>query len=124
MTIQECYQKLGGDYEEVAQRLFNPKLVRRFIEKFLDDKSYEELCGALRDGRREDAFRAAHTLKGVCQNLGLSTLIRSAEKLTEALRPGREQNAGNTEELFRAVERDYGETVSVIRAFLASEETI
>lgn len=122
MTIQECYEKLGGSYDEVVQRLFSPKLVRKFIEKFLSDKSYEELRGALQDGRHEDAFRAAHTLKGVCQNLGLTRLAGSSSALTEALRPGQAQSVEDCGALFGAVERDYGETVDAIRAFLAAEE--
>lgn len=36
----------------------------------------------------ESAFRAAHTLKGVAQNLGFDALYRAASALTEHLRGG------------------------------------
>ena len=44
MTIQECYQKLGGDFAAVEARLPSVSLVVRFITKFLNDSSFSELC--------------------------------------------------------------------------------
>ena len=43
MTIEECYQELGGNYAEVCTRLPSPRLVEKFVGKFLDDRSYETL---------------------------------------------------------------------------------
>ena len=76
MAIQECYQQLGGDYATLKTRLPSDSLIKRFITKFLDDSSYSELCCALEEGQREEAFRAAHTLKGVCANLGFGKPLR------------------------------------------------
>ena len=45
--------------------------VRRFALKFLQDDSFPNLKKALEAQDAPTAFRAAHTLKGVCQNLGL-----------------------------------------------------
>ena len=50
MTIQECYQKLGGDYAQVEKRLPGIHLIRKFIAKFQDDGSYPELCRAMEQG--------------------------------------------------------------------------
>ena len=72
MTIQECYQELGGDFAQVEKRLPSVSLIERFITKFLDDGSFSELCHAMQEGQREAAFRAAHTLKGVSANLSLA----------------------------------------------------
>ena len=74
MTIQECYQKIGGDYEAVLKRLMSPNLVRKFIGKFLEDDSYQKLCEEMDAGNREEAFRAAHTLKAYVEILGLRGL--------------------------------------------------
>lgn len=87
MTIQECYQNLGGDYAQVETRLPSVSLVKRFITKFLDDGSFSELCRTMESGQRAEAFRAAHTLKGVCANLCFDRLLASASQLTELLRP-------------------------------------
>lgn len=60
MTIHECYQKLGGDFAKVEKRLPSVSLVTKFITKFLDDSSFSDLCRAMQEGQREEAFRAAH----------------------------------------------------------------
>ena len=44
MTIEECYQELGGSYAEVCTRLPSPRLVEKFAAKFLEDQSFETLC--------------------------------------------------------------------------------
>ena len=88
MTLQECYAAMGGDYEGVMGRLRSERMVQKFVLRFLDDKSYELLCGAMESGNYEEAFRAAHTIKGVCQNLSFTMLGRSSSALSEALRGG------------------------------------
>ena len=121
MTIQECYQKLGGEFAQVEKRLPSVGLVRKFIVKFLDDDSYSNLCLAMQNGQREEAFRAAHTLKGVSANLGFSRLLASAGELTELLRAETESIPGRAAALLEEVKQDYELTVSVIRAYLESE---
>ena len=121
MTIQECYQKLGGEFAQVEKRLPSVGLVRKFIVKFLDDDSYSKLCLAMQNGQREEAFRAAHTLKGVSANLGFSRLLASAGELTERLRAETESIPGRAAALLEEVKQDYELTVSVIRAYLESE---
>ncbi|MBP3508818.1 Hpt domain-containing protein [Oscillibacter sp.] len=122
MTIQECYQALGGNYDDVVKRLLNFSLVKRFITKFLQDDSFEKLSASIRDGRREEAFRAAHTLKGVCQNLGFGKLLASTEKLTELLRPETDVVPEGAAALLEEVTRDYAETTTAIRTYLETPE--
>ena len=50
MTIQECYAALGGDYEEVLNRLYSEALVRKFIGKFSSDPSFQLLSDSLKAG--------------------------------------------------------------------------
>ncbi len=38
--------------------------IKKFVLKFLDDNSYANLKEAIAAGNVEEAFRAAHTLKG------------------------------------------------------------
>ena len=74
MTMQECYKAIGGNYEAVLGRLHSEALIQRFTLKFLEDQSYLQLKQALENKNYEDAFRSAHTLKGVCQNLSFDRL--------------------------------------------------
>lgn len=47
MTIQECYEAIGGNYEDVLRRLRSEVLIRKFTLKFLEDQSYSLLKQAL-----------------------------------------------------------------------------
>lgn len=116
MTLKECYAALGGDYEEAMGRLRSERLVQKFVLKFLDDGSYDLLCASLEAGDRGEAFRAAHTIKGVCANLAFNTLLESSEQLTEALREGHPPRPDEGE-LAERVKEDYARTVQAIRAF-------
>ena len=122
MTIQECYQKLGGEFAQVEKRLPSVSLVRKFIIKFLDDDSYSKLCLAVQNGQREEAFRAAHTLKGVCGNLSLDKLYHSASELTELLRPEADAISLEAAALFETVKLDYDLTALTIRTYLDAAE--
>ena len=121
MTIQECYQKLGGDYAQVEKRLPGIHLIRRFIAKFLDDGSYPELCRAMEQGQTEEAFRAAHTLKGVSANLGFDRLTASSGELTELLRGRTDGIPTEAVPLLDMVRQDYDLKADAIRAYLNSD---
>ena len=69
MTLEQVYAAIGGDYKGVMERLPSADFVRRFALKFLQDDSFPNLKKALEEKDAPTAFRAAHTLKGVCQNL-------------------------------------------------------
>ena len=112
MTLQECYQSLEGDFDDVLGRLRSEKLVQKFVLKFLNDKSYELLCSSLEAENYEEAFRASHTIKGVCQNLFFTKLYQSSHQLTEALRNGLSPEAPG---LAEQVKKDYEQTVAAIR---------
>ena len=47
MTMRECYEAIGGNYEDVLGRLHSEALIRRFALKFLEDQSYIQLKQAL-----------------------------------------------------------------------------
>lgn len=114
MTLKECYDAMGGDYEEVLGRLRSETLVQKFLLKFPADPSFDELCHAVETKDREHAFRAAHTMKGVCSNLGFSKLYRSSAELTEALRSEWKPEA---EALVKQVTEDYQTVIAAIKLF-------
>lgn len=115
MTLQECYQSMGADYADAIGRLRSERLLQKFVLKFLSDGSYQLLRTGLETGNQEEAFRAAHTIKGMCQNLSFTPLAASSSALTEALRAGRTDVEG----LVAQVEEDYRKTTETIAAFQA-----
>lgn len=111
MTVRESYEKMGANYDGVLSRLGNEMLIKKFAVKFLKDPSFQDLTDAIDQGDAERAFRAAHTLKGICLNLDFDNLYKPSEALTEKLR-GRELNG--YEALYAEVKTQYNKTVEAI----------
>ena len=114
MTLQECYAAMEGDYQDALGRLRSERLVQKFVLKFLADGSYDLLTQSMEEENYAEAFRAAHTIKGVCQNLGLTKLLNSSSELAEALRNGFTPEAIPLTERVKA---DYRQTMAAIQAF-------
>lgn len=93
MTLREMYDDIGGNYEEVINRLGGARgesLLFKLMGMLPHDTSMEDLHRALETKDYELAFRAAHTYKGIVMNLGLGPLVDTAKELTECLREGKE----------------------------------
>lgn len=114
MTVQACYEVLGANYRDVMSRLIKEERVEKFLKKFLEDKSFGMLEVSMEEGNVEVAFRAAHTLKGVSQNLSLDNLYGPAQRLSDYLKENRELG-GEVQSLFDAVKEEYFRTTEVLR---------
>ena len=119
MTIQECYDKMGGNYDDVISRLRKETLVEKFLVKFPEDPSYRELVENLDNDNVTDAFRSAHTLKGVCQNLALQRLFIPVNEVTEYLR-AEDIEMGKT--LMPQVTERYNEVLNAIKEYSESSQ--
>ena len=108
MTIEECYKKMGANYQDVIKRLPSEAMIKKFALKFKDDTSFQELETALNEKQVDIAFRAAHTLKGVCMNLGFDHLYKPSFEITESLRAG---NLDEGLQLFGEVKKQYEKTM-------------
>jgi HPt (histidine-containing phosphotransfer) domain-containing protein len=120
MTVKECYTKLEGDYEGVLSRLMKDALVSRFLLMFLDDKEHTAFHEALDAGDYPTAFRAVHTLKGACLNLGFTKLAGFADVLTETLRNGAPSE--DISGMIGDLDAQYALTQSVIKEFKENPE--
>lgn len=109
------FSKILSEFRKkiVALHLPSADFVRRFALKFLQDDSFPNLKKALEEKDAPTAFRAAHTLKGVCQNLGFDALYVPSSALTEALRGG---SLDGADELFPPVEKEYQRVVEALKA--------
>lgn len=117
MTIEQCYRQLGGDYAQMLSRLSNSALVEKFALMFLNDPSFAELSAAVAQKDAEQAFRAAHTLKGVSANLSFLRLHSSASELVELLRGRTGDIPPEATPMMARIESDYCATVAAIQAF-------
>lgn len=74
-TIETCYAVIGGDLDGVRGRLLTDERIVKFLTIFLQDTSYSNLVTHLEAGDLKEAFRAAHTIKGISRDLGLTPLL-------------------------------------------------
>ena len=109
MNLKEFYDTTGGDYEATVQRLQNEEFLKQFVIKYAADPSYSNLMAA----DWETAFRSAHTIKGIAQNLGFDRLQAAAELLTEDLRGPSELSS---EKLLEDVSVCHAEIIDAIKA--------
>lgn len=117
MTIKSLYEAVGGDYKDVVKRLISEEFAAQLALGFLDDDGFSSLEKAMKNRNAEDAFRAAHTLKGVALNLGFKNLGESASELTEVLR---KRTFDGADELFEKVRADYAVVISALRSYAFS----
>lgn len=112
MTIEQCYGQIGVDYQGVLERLGSEAIVKKFVLKFPEDTSFKLLKESLEKQDVKEAFRAVHTLKGICSNLGFDGLYEASSALTEVLRAG---SLEGTEALYQRVCEQYEVVTAAIR---------
>ena len=86
MELEEFYKQVGGNFEDVKRRLLNEEFIRKFVLKFKDDETFDNLIDAFNKVDYKEAFRFIHTLKGISVNLGFDDLYQASCNLTECLR--------------------------------------
>ena len=59
MNLEECYEAMDSDYDDVMRRLGSETLVRKFVLKFLDDTSFQGLKEGLENQDAEQIGRAS-----------------------------------------------------------------
>lgn len=64
----------------------NKSLLLKYIKKFVEDTNFDQMLKALEASDSETAFYHAHTLKGICANLSMTSLYDCFSQLTELLR--------------------------------------
>lgn len=110
MNLKAMYEQLGYDYDGVKCRLVKEERILKFLRRIPQDPTYELLLSSVENNQLEEAFRAAHSLKGICLNLGLTGLAQSSSALTENLR-GRQEITAETDALLQRVMQDYADFI-------------
>lgn len=113
MTLSEFYIQNGGDVKAVLKRIPSEEMIKKFVLKFRGDPSYSQLKDALAAGDLKAEFFAAHTLKGVAQNLGFTELFQAVSELTEKLRGATEEPP---QEMVDRVDAHYRRLIETIDA--------
>lgn len=86
-SVRELMIESGFDYDNAVYRfLGNEQMYQKFLKKLLEDTCYEQIVQGLAKQSAADVFSAAHTLKGVAANLGITPVQQLASHITEATR--------------------------------------
>lgn len=114
--MKEKLTEIGVVYDEVLQRFMGKEdFYLRMLKKFLDDKNYEELKQAVEQKNWSEAFTHAHTVKGLCGNLGLGGMLEYVVPLTEEVR-SEPYDEESIVKYMQNVSEAYEKTVAVIRS--------
>ena len=114
--MREKLEAVGVEYDEVLKRFMGKEdFYLRMLKKFLDDKNYEGLKQSVEDKNWPEAFTHAHTVKGLCGNLGLGGILEYVGPLTEEVR-SEPYNEENIIAYMHKVTKAYEETVEVIQS--------
>lgn len=112
--ILEILKTAGIDVDDLMERLMgNMSLISRFMKRFPDDGNYPLLVDSIEKGDCEEAFRAAHTLKGVVANLSMTKLYKLVGGQVEVLRVG-DMESGS--DMLAEIIEEYEKMVEVIRS--------
>ena len=104
--FKTLFENYGGDYAATMERFMgNRTLYLKLLDMLFQDPNLQNLGDALDAGDLTAAFEAAHTLKGVVGNMGLTPLYTAACAIVEPLR-GR-QPRDDYPELYRAVQTEF-----------------
>lgn len=116
MTIQELYQSIDGDYEQVVRVLRMDKLIDKHIRKLTKNGVVEKLIDAGDSMDPTLLFESAHAVKGVCGNLGLTKLAAAASEIAEEFRPGNPRTLTDAQvsERIRGIAELYAKTAEGI----------
>ncbi len=110
--LEEFYRRVGADADEVVRRLgVGEELVVCFALRYREDDTFERLAAALDADDTEEAFRAAHTLKGSSGTLGFERLYRKASDMTEILRRGELERAKDS---LPVLEEEYDNVIAAL----------
>ena len=85
MTLQECYVKIGGDYNDILHRFMNENMIHKFVLKFPQDNNMALFEESWAKKDYKTAFRAMHTLKGVAVNGLIADVKKQYDIVIEAI---------------------------------------
>ncbi len=118
-SFKEDFEAYGADYAATIERfLGNEAMYLRFLDMLFQDENLRQLGTALENGDIKSAFEAAHTLKGVVGNMGLTPLYRAVCDIVEPLRAKEER--ADYPALYKAVQTEF-QRVDLLRRQLKGD---
>lgn len=110
--IKVLLKEAGIDYNSAIERFMgNEALFFKFLFRFCDDTTFQQMTKAIEAKDCKKAFELAHTLKGVCGNLSLERLGQVISAQVEYLR---KEQITQAQELMTRAQKEYDRIMDVL----------
>lgn len=94
MTLNELPSHIEIDIQGSLARFSNfEPMYLKYLKRFNTEPTYDELLNAVKAQDFKGIEVAAHTLKGIAGNLGLTALCTGFDKIVKAVRAGNNELA-------------------------------
>ncbi|MBE5970820.1 MAG: Hpt domain-containing protein [Lachnospiraceae bacterium] len=116
-TLNEALAEAGVDVDGVMERfLGKQELMEKFLFRFVNDQTYSKVIEGMENHDADAMFKAAHALKGLSGNLGLTPVYEPLCELCDAMR--HDGFDGPYEEPYEKMKVQYEKLVDVIKAYI------
>lgn len=120
-NLRDDLLELGVDYDVALERFLGKSdFYEEFLFMFLEDEQMSVLKRAMDEKNVTTAFKAAHTLKGLCGNLGFRNLLVSIFPMVEILR---DNSFVDTEPLMKELDKQYTLLCNTLSKYQAQMQT-
>lgn len=118
--LKKKLEENGVDLVNTIRRFMGREdLYLKFLHRLWSDPNYNNLMQHLDEQNFEEAFKDAHTLKGVSANLGLDSVCQPVSEIVELLR-GKEKeeiDIAKVEEKRKQLETEYAKIIQIINEY-------
>ena len=105
-NFRELLEAYGVEYQTTMDRFLGSEaFYMRLLDMMFQDDNLQKLGDSLKAQDYTAAFEAAHTLKGVVGNMGLTPLYRAVCEIVEPLRKRERREDYDT--MYRAVAAEF-----------------
>lgn len=114
--INELQNAGGVDVDGALERMGgSEELYETILGMFLTDENYGKLTEAMAVGDEANALGYAHTLKGMCGNLGLDRLFHYSDDMVETFRKNRSCDVAL---LMTQITEEYTRLTEIIKKYI------
>lgn len=105
IDVAGALERMGGSEE----------LYETILSMFLADENYESLKAAMEKGDKDNALGFAHTIKGMCGNMGFDRLFRYSDDMVETFRGNR---SCDVDLLMTQITEEYGRIMGILKRYM------
>lgn len=112
----EILKNAGIDYDSGVKRFVGrAHLYEKSLSKFTRDTTFSRISAAFASGDKEQLLAAAHEFKGMCGNIGLTSLYTAADAVVQLLRASADRTA-ELESAYALLDAEYHKIFNAVTA--------